>query len=176
MWLAVINGLLALIFTVPILIPSLCIATPPGNFGCQASMETIWPGTWLLFAYFSFLVVGVLGALAWSVLYHQQGTLSGKVRAGKGMSWLQLILFEVGLLVATGMMAAVGWTGGNFIAHGGGVAVSSEVIRTQIIPPLSSDLSNPFSNMPTVIVALGIGLSVLAQAVGLLNFWMLKKE
>src|SRR5579863_10075978 len=60
--LGLLNGLLAVVFTIPIVVPSLCIATPPGEFGCAASMETTWPGTWLLVAFFTWTTVGVLGA------------------------------------------------------------------------------------------------------------------
>jgi hypothetical protein len=176
MRIALLNGLLAAIFTIPILIPSLCIATPPGTFGCLASMETTWPGTWLLVAFFVFTIVGVLGAFGWSLAYWYQDAMSGKSTSSKGLVWLQIILFEVGVLVATGMMAAIGYVGGNFIAHGGGVAVSSEVIRTQIIPPLSNDPNNPLFDIPPIVVALGIGLGVLAQFVGLLNIFRLKKK
>ena len=64
MLLAVFNGLLLVPFTAPILVPTLCIATPPGSFGCQASIEIVWPGTWMLVGFFVFIIVGVLGALA----------------------------------------------------------------------------------------------------------------
>ena len=86
-----------------------------------------------------------------------------------------MILFEVGVLGATSLMATIGFVGGHVLATGGGVAVSAEAIRTQIIPPLSSDPSSPLFDMPPVAEAAFIGLSLLAQLLGFLNLLTLKK-
>lgn len=170
-----LNGFLAIIFTVPILVPSLCIATPPGQFGCAASMETSWPGTWLLVAYFTFLIVGVLGPFAWSLAYSHRSGPEGKTEANKTLSWLHLLLFEVGVLGATGFMAAIGYAGGNVVAHGGSAIVSAEAVRTQIIPPLSTDPNSVLWDMPPVLEAIFIGLTLLAQLLGFLNLVTSKK-
>ena len=61
------------------------------------------------------------------------------------------------------------------MAHGGGIAVAGEVIRTQIIPPLSSDVTSVLYDMPPVVEATFIGLSILAQFVGLYNLITLQK-
>jgi hypothetical protein len=170
-----LNGFLAIVFTAPILVPSLCIATPPGQFGCAASMETSWPGTWLLVAYFTFLIVGVVGPFAWALAYSRKSSTEGKTESSKTLSWLHLLLFEVGVLGATGMMAAIGYAGGNVVAHGGSAIVSAEAVRTQIIPPLSSDPNSVLWDMPPVIEAIFIGLTLLSQLLGFLNLVTLKK-
>ncbi|TLX99872.1 MAG: hypothetical protein E6K90_05435 [Thaumarchaeota archaeon] len=175
MLLAVFNGLLLIPFTAPILVPTLCIATPPGSFGCQASIEIVWPGTWMLVGFFVFIIVGVLGALAWSLVYYHQWTVLEKHEGRKTLLWLQLILFEVGVLGATSLMATIGFVGGHVLATGGGIAVSAEAIRTLIIPPLSTDPSSPLYDMPPVAEAAFIGLSLLAQLLGFLNLLTLKK-
>ena len=92
------------------------------------------------------------------------------------MMWLQLFFFEVGVLGATTIMAAIGYVGGSFVAHGGNAIVSTEAIRTQIIPPLSSDPNSVLFDMPPVVEAMFIGVSLLAQLIGLLNLFTLKKE
>ena len=58
--LALINTIAAICFTLPILIPTSGIPLIVGVF----------PGTWLLIAYLLFLIVGVLGMLAWSFVYN----------------------------------------------------------------------------------------------------------
>lgn len=176
MTLAIINGALLIVFTAPILVPTLCIATPAGQFGCVTSMEIVWPGTWLLVAYFVFVMVGVLGALAWSQVYYHLSTMLNKDEGKKGLMWLQLILFEVGVLGATSLMAAIGYAGGDILAHGGGIAVAAEAIRTEIIPPLSNDPNSLVYDLPPVLEAGFIGLSLLAQLLGLLNIVTLKKR
>jgi len=175
MTLAVLNGALVLFFSVPILVPTLCVATPPGQFGCRESMVTSWPGTWLFIAYFLFLIVGVMGALAWGLIYYYESTIVGKTEGIGLFNTLHPILFELGVLGTTGIMAAIGFVGGNWVAHGGGIAVAGEVIRTQIIPPLSSDPTSVLYDMPPVVEATFIGLSILAQFVGLYNLITLQK-
>ena len=173
--LALLNGLLIIPFTAPILIPSLCIATPPGSFGCKGSMETSWPGTWLLVAFFTFIIVGIFGALGWSLVYSRLSS-TGASNGNGGLLWLHLILFEVGVLGATGVMAAIGFVGGSVVASGGSPIASAEAVRTQIIPPLSSDPASVLNDMPPVVEAVFIGLSLLAQLIGYVAILVVRRS
>jgi hypothetical protein len=137
-------------------------------------METSWPGTWLLVAFVIFVTVGIFGALGWWQVYSRKAS-SGATEGNTGLLWLHLILFEVGVLGATAMMAAIGYVGGNVVATGGSPIVSAEAVRTQIIPPLSSDPNSVFFDMPPVIEAVFIGLSLLSQLVGFIALLTLKK-
>lgn len=138
-------------------------------------MEIQWPGTWLLVAFFIFVNVGVLGPFAWSLVYSRRATITGKTQGDGTLMWLHLLLFEVGVLGATAMMAAIGYVGGNVLAQGGGVGVSAEAIRTQIIPPLSSDSNSIFWDMPPVVEAALIGAALLSQLIGYLVLITMKK-
>ncbi len=138
-------------------------------------METSWPGTWLLVAFLVFVIVGIFGSLAWSLVYSRKAT-SGAAEGNSGLLWLHLILFEVGVLGATALMAAVGYVGGNIVATGGSPIVSAEAIRTQIFPPLSSDPNSVLYDVPPVLTAVFIGLSLLSQLVGYLGLFTLKKS
>ncbi len=131
-----LNGFLAFIFTVPILDPSLCIATPPGLFGCKATMDINWPGTWVLVAWLVFVSVGVFGMLFWGTMYYFRGKLTGRTAVSRGLAWLHLLIFEIGVLGATGLMAAIGFVGGSALAQGYGAPIASEWIAENIIPPL----------------------------------------
>ena len=138
-------------------------------------METSWPGTWLLVAFLVFVIVGIFGALAWSLVYSRKSSL-GATDGNAGLLWLHLILFEVGVVGATALMAAVGYVGGNVVATGGSPIVSAEAIRTQIIPPLSNDPNSVLFDMPPVLTAVFIGLSMLSQVVGYIALFTLKKS
>lgn len=137
-------------------------------------METSWPGTWLLVAFLIFVTVGIFGALGWSQVYSRKAS-SGATDGNSGLLWLHLILFEVGVLGATAMMAAIGYVGGNVVATGGSPIVSAEAVRINIIPPLSSDPNSVLYDMPPVIEAAFIGLALLSQLVGYVALFTLKK-
>jgi uncharacterized membrane protein len=174
--LSVVNGFLAFVFTVPILDPSLCIATPPGLFGCISTMDINWPGTWVLVAWIVWVLVAVLGALFFGVSYYFMAKFWNKTKANNLLSTLHLVVFEVGVFGACGMMAAIGYVGGSFIAHGGNAIVSSAVIAAYIIPPLSSDPTNVLSDMPPVVEAAFIGLTLLGILIGLINWYRLRSD
>jgi hypothetical protein len=174
--LSILNGFLAIIFTIPILIPSLCIATPPGMFGCKATMDVNWPGTWVLIAWIVFGISGVLGTLFWSGSYYLRGQLSGKTSVNSRLSWLHVILYEVGVLGATGMMAAIGYVGGSVLAMGEGIAVASTAIAQNIIPPLSSDPNSLFNDMPPVVEAAFIGITILGALIGIISLMRMRSD
>jgi len=73
-------------------------------------------------------------------------------------------------------MAAIGYVGGSYVAHGGNVIVSSAVIAANIIPPLSTDPQNVLSDMPPVLEAVFIGLTLLGVLVGLINWYRLRSD
>ena len=138
-------------------------------------METVWPGIWLLVAFLVFVTVGIFGALGWSQVYSRKAS-SGSTEGNSGLLWLHLILFEVGVLGATGMMAAIGYVGGGVVATGGSPIASAEAVRTMIIPPFSSDPNSVLNDMPPVVEAAFIGLTLLSQLVGYLALFTLKKS
>ncbi len=129
----------------------------------------------LLVAFLVFVIVGIFGALAWSLVYSRKAS-TGAPEGNSGLLWLHLILFEVGVLGATALMAAVGYVGGNIVATGGSPIVSAEAIRTQIFPPLSSDPNSVLYDMPPVLTAVFIGLTLLSQLVGYIALFTLKKS
>ncbi len=164
------NVVLSVIFTSVILDPFLCVSVSPGMFGCHDNMVTSWPGTWLFISYFTWLIVGVLGAFGWSALFYLGNILRGKTEVNAFFSRVHMIFFEVGVLGATACMAAVGYVGGGVIATGGGAAVAAEAIALNIFPPLSTDSSSIFNDMPVVIEAAFIVVALLGIFLGVLNY------
>ena len=174
--LSLVNGFLALVFTVPILDPGLCIATPPGLFGCTSTMDINWPGTWVLIAWLIWLIVGVMGTFFFGATYYFAAKFWNRTKANNLLSTLHLVVFEIGLFGTTAMMAAIGYVGGSYLAHGGNAIVSSAVIAQNIIPPLSSDSTSVLSDMPPVIEAAFIGLTLLGVLIGLINWYKLRSD
>ena len=145
----------------------------PRDFWVQPFDGDILAGNLGILSYIFFLVCGLLGTVGWAVMYHFRATLFNKTEVNNKISWLHVILFEIGTLGATAIQAAIGLVGGNYVAHGGN-ANSGEVVRTEIIPPLSTDPTNVFYDMPPVAEALFIGLVVLGMLIGLLNYFRAK--
>ena len=174
--LSVLNGFLALIFTLPILDPMLCIATPPGTFGCKATMDVVWPGTWILVAYIVFLGAGVGGTLFWGANYYFASRVSNKTQSNGFLGMAHILIWEVGVLLACGMMAAIGFVGGSFLVAGGTPAVASAKIAEMLPHILSTDPLSPVYDTPVVVEALGIGVAILGGLIGFLNFLLLKSE
>lgn len=173
--LSLVNGVLAIVFTVPILFPSLCIATPPGSFGCKATMDIVWPGTWVLVAWLVFVTAGVLGSMFFGAMYYFADKLSNKTTASSTLGWLHIAVYEVGVLGATGMMAAIGFVGGSYVAQGGNVIVSSQVIRN-MLPSFSNDPTNVLYDMPPVVEAVFIAVALLGALIGFVNYLRLRSE
>jgi hypothetical protein len=168
--LATFNVVLSVIFTAVILDPFLCVSVSPGQFGCHDNMVTSWPGTWLFISYFTWLIVGVVGAVGWAGLYYLGDNLRGKREVNAFFSRVHVIFFEVGVLGATACMAAVGYVGGGVIAKGGGAAVAAEAIALNIFPPLSNDPASIFNDMPVVVEAGFIVVAILGIFLGILNY------
>ena len=111
--------------TVPVLIPEL---------GLPLKLQ-IWPGTWMFVAYFSFLIAGVVGSLAWSLIYYMIPRLFGRQKLSSPLSLFHLVALEVGVLGATALMGIFpGYIGGTLIHDGIGQFVVTRVIEWAVIP------------------------------------------
>ena len=111
--------------TVPVLIPEL---------GLPLKLQ-IWPGTWMFVAYFSFLIAGVVGYLAWSLIYYMIPRLFGRQKLNGPLSLFHLVALEVGVLGATALMGIFpGYIGGTLIHDGIGQFVVTRVIEWSVIP------------------------------------------
>jgi hypothetical protein len=139
-------------------------------------METSWPGTWLLFAWVIFMTAGVGGTIGWAAIFYFGGKLFNKNQVNTFLSTVHMILYEIGVVGATSITAAVGYVGGRFVLNGGSPIVAAQAIASQIIPPLSSDPNSVFNDMPPVLVAAFTGITVLATIVGLLTFLIAKSR
>ena len=111
--------------TVPVLIPEL---------GLPLKLQ-IWPGTWMFVAYFSFLIAGVLGFLAWSLIYYMIPRLLGRQSLNRFLSLIHLVALEASVFGATALMGIFpGYIGGTLIHDGIGQFVVTRVIEWSVIP------------------------------------------
>jgi hypothetical protein len=140
-------------------------------------METVFPGEWLLFGWLIFISVGVLGMIAWASMYYFGGRLFNKNQLNGALSMLHLVLFEIGVVGASSIIAAIGYVGGQaYLAHPTNPAFVAQTIATNIIPPLSSDPNSVLNDMPPVVEAVFLGLALLATLIGLVNFLIAKSK
>lgn len=122
---AILNIVIASGSAAPILVPQL---------GLPLKLQ-IWPGTWMFIAFFSFIAVGVLGVLAWSVIYYLLTPLLKKRRVSYALFAIHLILFEMSVVSATALMGIFpGYVGGTLIHDGFGQLVVTRVIEWAVIP------------------------------------------
>ncbi len=121
---ALLNAVISALMLIPVLVPSYRLPI----------LITQWPGVYMVLAYFSFLVVGVLGMAAWSVfLLHLPGLLG---RTNLSTLWFraQLALTEVGVYVLAVAMFAGGYVGSWLAYTGAGPAVVGAEMEFSVIP------------------------------------------
>jgi len=103
---AVIQSILAAIWTIPIVLPwikpSVAMVMAAGS-----------AGTWFTVGYILYIIVGVLGNAAIGLIYQHFETVEGKVVSGitNALAWLQLILFNLGVMAATWSLMIAGYFG-----------------------------------------------------------------
>lgn len=122
------------------------------------------------------MTAGVGGAIAWTSLYYFWARLFNRTQVNSFLSWANLVLYEIGVVGATSITAAVGYVGGRFVLNGGSAIVASQAIASEIFPPLSSNPNSIFNDMPPVLVAFFTALTVLGALAGLLTMLIAKKQ
>ncbi len=143
---ALFNAIAAAAFAVPMLVPSLELPI----------LLTEWPGIYIVVAYFSFLVVGVLGSLGWSAIYRLAPTLFSRHSFDRRSVLLQLILFEVGVYTVSTVLFAAGYVGASLVHEG---TVGSVVVGA----------SMEFSDIPAAVSIFVIIVSVVLGASNILT-------
>jgi hypothetical protein len=144
-----VNILIAAFVTAPVLDPQLGIPIKINH----------WPGTWIFVAYFSFLIVGVLGMLAWAVMYYMLPRLFNKAVVNRSLLYAHLLVTEFSVVGATGLMGIFpGYVGGTLVQQGFGDIEVTRVVEWTVIP-----------------IGIFISLAVLATLAGLVNMIFLNE-
>jgi hypothetical protein len=121
---ALLNVIVAIIFISPVLLPTLEFPI----------LITRWPGIYMVAAYTSFLVVGVLGSLGWSLMYSNVSRILGAEMYDRGLALLQFVLYQFGIYGLSVFMFWGGYTGSKLSYEGGGDALVGIVMESNVIP------------------------------------------
>ena len=124
-YIAVLNLTVSVAITVPVIVPEFTFPL----------ILTIWPGTWILIAYFVFLIVAVLGFLGWALLLGLMRKYFGRVALNKYLTITHLSLTLFGVYGETSLMFTVGYLGGYAALVGIGRAViTQQIIGWMVVP------------------------------------------
>ena len=161
-WAAIIQGLAATLATIPIVLPWIKPAVSMVMAGGSA-------GTWFTVGYLSYVTVGVI-AVAVTALFYQHFEVSlGKPYKGisNDLAWIHLILMNVGVAAAAGLLMYGGYFGGAALlpVAEGGLGQTAGWVHVNILSPLV----NPVGY---AIIITGIG--VLAGGLGFLVNYLRK--
>jgi hypothetical protein len=119
-----INMIAAVVFITPVLVPSLEFPI----------LITRWPGIYMVTAYFSFIVVGILGSLGWFVIYSNFKRLFNRYIFDKESCILQFALYQIGIYGLAFFMFWGGYTGSALSYEGAQDAMVGIVMESTVIP------------------------------------------
>lgn len=106
--LALLNALAAAVFASAMLIPPLDLPI----------LLTKWPGIYILIAYGSFVGFGVVGMLAWGLMYQNLNAFFSRSTLDRRSVVLQLALSEVGIVVVSTVLFLAGYRGALLVDQG----------------------------------------------------------
>jgi hypothetical protein len=118
------NIVVAAIFISPILIPTLEFPI----------LITRWPGIYMVAAYFSFVAVGILGSLGWSIVYSDSTKLYNKASIDRGSSVVQFALYQIGIYGLAFFMFWGGYIGSTLSYEGIQDAMVGIIMEPAVIP------------------------------------------
>lgn len=148
-FLALLNTIAAVAFTVPILLPQLEFPI----------LLTEWPGIYIVIAYTSFIVAGVLGMVAWSSGYYLMWRVFGVSTTSRGLITAQILLTQAGIYALTIFMYWGGYVGAHASHEGIAIFIVGQLMEFSVIPS-----------------GLGIVLLLLGTMTGLLNILLMLRK
>ena len=143
---ALVNALAAAVFVAPMLDPSLELPI----------LLTEWPGIYIVVAYGFFVIVGVLGMLAWSVMYRFTPSFFSREFLDRRSILLQLALSEVGIYVVSTVLFLAGFRGASLVHDG-------------LVGSVFVGASMEFSDIPAAVAIFIVIVSVVLGAANILN-------
>jgi len=158
-WAAIVQGLLAVVWTLFIIDPYL-------PYSPSKVIASGGAGTWFFVGYISYLIVGVVAVAVTAIFYFYIESVQGKIFKGltSYLAWAHLLLMNVGVAGAAFLLMWGGYEAGVAAApvSSGGGGLTAGQIHVQIL----SGLVNPIGLLVAV-AALGAVLGglgyILAQ-------------
>jgi hypothetical protein len=132
----------------------------PGGSGVMAAADA---RSWLSFGYMMYIIVGILGIAASSILYRYLERILGKQNLGgirRTLAWLHLVLMNAGTAATMGLLVYMGYfgTGAMLPIEVGGRGLDGGQAHQLVAP-----FMEPLSAATLVIIA-----GVIAGAIGFL--------
>jgi heme/copper-type cytochrome/quinol oxidase subunit 1 len=132
-WAAVINGLLAVIWTLFVIDPYVAFSPSKVIAGGGA-------GTWFFVGYVMYIMVGVVAVAVTAIFYFYIESIRGKVYRGltNALAWAHLTLMNAGAIGATFLLMWGGYRAGvaSAATSSGGGGLNSGQIHVQILSAL----------------------------------------
>ncbi len=122
--LALANAVGAAFLVAPVIVPSFRLPI----------LITQWPGIYMILAYFSFLVVGVLGMAGWSSMFVHLPESFGKDAVGGIGFAAQVLLTEIGVYALAISMFLGGYVGSWLSYTGAGPVAVGAQMEFSVIP------------------------------------------
>jgi hypothetical protein len=122
--LAIFNGVMAGIFVIPVLDPAFEFPI----------LITRWPGIYMVIAYFSFLIISVLGNAAWSSLLSNSAEEGAAQGLRKGSLMLQLVFTQIGSYGLAAFMFFGGYVGASVDYSGFGPTIVGSQMEFAVVP------------------------------------------
>lgn len=146
--LALVNTIAAALFAAPVLDPKLKFPI----------LITQWPGIYVVVAYTSFVLVGVVGMLCWGVLFHLLPSMFDKASVRRFWLFAQVVVTEVGVYALAIFMFLGGYIGASLAYSGAGDFIVGAQMEVAVIPS-----------------ALGIFLVMLGTMIGVANVLLARR-
>jgi hypothetical protein len=143
---ALVNALVAAIFTIAMVIPSLELPI----------LFTEWPGIYIAISYGSFVGFGVLGLFAWGLMYQNMPNFFSRSLLDRRSVILQLLLSEVGIYSLSTFLFLGGYIGASLV-HDGQVG------------PVFVGASMEFTDIPAAASIFLVVVSVFLGAIGIMR-------
>jgi hypothetical protein len=146
-WAAIIQGLAALLWTVPIVLPTV-------KPSVAMIMASGGPGTWFTVGYLAFITVGVIAIAVTALFYRFIEVDMNRPYSGARtyLAWTHLILMNVGVAAATFLMMYGGYMGGAALlpAVQGGLGQTAGWVHVNVLGGLVQPIGY-------AIIAAGVG-------------------
>ncbi len=156
-WAAIIQGLAATLVTIPIVLPWVRPSVAMIMAGGSA-------GTWFTVGYLSYVTVGVIAVAVTALFYHHFEVDMGKPYTGAAnyLAWVHLILMNVGVAAAAGLLMYGGYYGGGAMlpTAEGGLGWTTGQVHVNILSPLVNLVGYGIITAAIGVLAGGLGYLV----------------
>lgn len=156
-WAAIVQGLIATLVTVPIVLPWVKPSVAMVIAGGSA-------GTWFTVGYLAYIMVGVIGVAVTALFYHHFEVDMDKPYKGVAnyLAWVHFALMNVGVAIAAGLLMYGGYFGGGAMLpiSEGGLGWSAGQVHVGILAGLVDPIGYAIIVAGAGVLAGGLGFVI----------------